>query len=401
MKLNIFLILSMTLSLQAYDLKEIIHSLDTSKKAKEIEQKSYANIASNALGTAYEAPEFGMSATEVKLNDKSDNGLEYSLGISQSIAQPFASKSKKRATAAMTNSIKQEAKHEFHVFVLHTVSLYHDVCIAKELKEQANVLYEDQEKMFQQVQRAYDLGEVSKKSLLLNKLELMKLEQKISIYKRAYEIDLHSLQSGVDSLEIKEVSCDDMFEIKRDIELIPLEEHGEVKRIEFEKDASASYLNVYDAMLQGVAYEVSYERELDAKRYGFGLSIPLSSFTDSNEIAKKEYLHKNAALNFEKDTLMQGVKSTSASLQVKLQTLYDEYTLVENEILPLNTELLRLSKSAYLEGEGSAMEFLYASRSYSEYMIEILQIKKDYYNQLFELYKTADLELGEGYENIK
>ena len=401
MKLNIFLVLSMTLSLQAYDLKEIIHSLDTSKKAKEIEQKSYADIASNALNTAYEAPELGLGLTEVKLDDRSDNGLEYSLGISQSIAQPFASKSKKRATQAMTNSIKQEAKHEYHVFVLHTASLYHDVCIAKELKEQASLLYEDQEKMFQQVQRSYDLGEVSKKSLLLNKLELMKLEQKISTYKRAYEIDLHSLQSGVDSLEIKEVSCDDMFEIKRDIKLSPLEEHDEVKRIEFEKDASASYLNVYDAMLQSLTYEVTYERELDTKRYGFGLSIPLSSLSDSNEIAKKEYLHKNAALNFEKDTLIQGVKSTSASLGVKLQTLYDEYTLVENEILPLNRELLRLSRLAYLEGEGSAMEFLYTSRSYSEYMIEILQIKKDYYNQLFELYKTADLELGDGYENIK
>ena len=401
MKLNIFLVLSMTLSLQAYDLKEIIHSLDTSKKAKEIEQKSYADIASNALNTAYEAPELGMGITEVKLDDKSDNGLEYSVGISQNIAQPFASKSKKRATEAMANAIKQEAKHEFHVFVLHTASLYHDVCIAKELKEQASLLYEDQEKMFQQVQRSYDLGEVSKKSLLLNKLELMKLEQKISIYKRAYEIDLHSLQSGVDSLEIKEVSCDDMFEIKRDIKLSPLEEHDEVKRIEFEKDASASYLNVYDAMLQSLTYEVTYERELDTKRYGFGLSIPLSSLSDSNEIAKKEYLHKNAALNFEKDTLIQGVKSTSASLGVKLQTLYDEYTLVENEILPLNRELLRLSRLAYLEGEGSAMEFLYTSRSYSEYMIEILQIKKDYYNQLFELYKTADLELGDGYENIK
>ena len=192
-----------------------------------------------------------------------------------------------------------------------------------------------------------------------------------------------------------------MFEIKRDIKLSPLEEHDEVKRIEFEKDASASYLNVYDAMLQSLTYEVTYERELDTKRYGFGLSIPLSSLSDSNEIAKKEYLHKNAALNFEKDTLIQGVKSTSASLGVKLQTLYDEYTLVENEILPLNRELLRLSRLAYLEGEGSAMEFLYTSRSYSEYMIEILQIKKDYYNQLFELYKTADLELGDGYENIK
>ena len=401
MKLKIFLILSMTLSLQAYDLKEIIDSLHTSKKAKEIKQKSYADIASYALDTAYEAPELGLGLTEVKLDDRSDNGLEYSLGISQSIAQPFASKSKKRATQAMTNSIKQEAKHEFHIFVLHTVSLYHDACIAKELEEQANALYEDQEKMFQQVQRSYDLGEVSKKSLLLNKLELMKLQQKTSTYKRAYEIDLHALQSEVDSLEIKELHCEDMFEIKRDIELTPLEEHGEVKRIEFEKDASASYLNVYDAMLQSIAYEVSYERELDAKRYGFGVSIPLSSLSDSNEIAKKEYLHKHAALSFEKDTLMQGVKSTSASLGVKLQTLYDEYTLIENEILPLNRELLRLSKSAYLEGEGSAMEFLYTSRSYSEYMIEILQIKKDYYNQLFELYRVADLELGDGYENIK
>ena len=63
MKLNIFLVLSMTLSLQAYDLKEIIHSLDTSKKAKEIEQKSYADIASYALDTAYEAPELGLGLT--------------------------------------------------------------------------------------------------------------------------------------------------------------------------------------------------------------------------------------------------------------------------------------------------------------------------------------------------
>jgi len=401
MKLKILLAISIAWSLQAYDLKEIINSLHTSKKAKEINEKSFADIASIALEQAYEAPELGVGLTEVKLDDRSDNGLEYSVGISQSIAQPFASQSKRRAIVAMTNSIKQEAKHEFHIFVLHTASLYHDVCIAKELQEQANVLYQDQEKMFQQLEHSYKLGEISKKSLLLNKLELKKLEQKTSTYKRAYEIDLHSLEAEVDSLEIKEVNCDDVFEIKRDIELTPLEEHGEVKKIEFEKDASASYLSVYDSMFQGIAYELSYERELDAKRYGFGLSIPLSSLSESNEIAKKEYLHKNAALNFEKDTLMQGVKSRSASLQVKIQTLYDEYMLVENEILPLNRELLRLSKLGYLEGEGSAMEFLYASRSYSEYIIEILQIKKDYYNQLFELYKIADLELGEGYENIK
>ncbi|MBC8237526.1 MAG: TolC family protein, partial [Helicobacteraceae bacterium] len=206
MELKIFFALSITLSLQAYDLREIVNSLHTSEKAKEIKEKSYADIASAALNTAYESPEFGVGLTEVRLDDGSDKGLEYSMGVSQNIAQPFSHKSKKRAALAMTNSIKQEAKHTFHIFVLDTVSLYHDVCIAKELKEEAKVLYEDQVKMFGQVQSSYDLGEVSKKSLLLNKLELMKLEQKTSAYKRAYEIDLHSLQSQVDSLEIKEVS---------------------------------------------------------------------------------------------------------------------------------------------------------------------------------------------------
>jgi len=57
--------------------------------------------------------------------------------------------------------------------------------------------------------------------------------------------------------------------------------------------------------------------------------------------------------------------------------------------------LLELSASALREGEGSAMEYLDASRSYSEKVLEVLEIKKNYYNELFELYKVADLESGE------
>jgi hypothetical protein len=37
------------------------------------------------------------------------------------------------------------------------------------------------------------------------------------------------------------------------------------------------------------------------------------------------------------------------------------------------------------------MEYLDATRSYSESMLEMLKVKRDYYYELFELYKKADL----------
>ncbi|MEA2091618.1 MAG: TolC family protein, partial [Campylobacterota bacterium] len=64
-------------------------------------------------------------------------------------------------------------------------------------------------------------------------------------------------------------------------------------------------------------------------------------------------------------------------------------------ILPLSLELKELSESALYEGEGTIMEYLDASRSYSENLLEMLEIKKNYYYELFELYKKADLDLGE------
>jgi len=60
----------------------------------------------------------------------------------------------------------------------------------------------------------------------------------------------------------------------------------------------------------------------------------------------------------------------------------------------MSLELKGLSKSALAEGEGTIMEYLDATRSYSENLLEMLQIKKDYYYELFELYKKADLDLG-------
>ena len=395
MKLKLFLILMLSLSLYAQNLAEIIDSLSSSKKAKSIKDKSYSEIASSESSLSYAAPELGLSVAHAE--DSVDDGLEYAVGISQNISQPFSSADKSKATTSMSNSIAQEAKHKLHILRLQTASLYHDACISKEVKEKATLLYDEQLKRFGQFQKAYDLGEISRNSLLLNKLELAKLKQKISAYKRAYLIELSSLEAVVDNLTIESVECSDMFEITPVVKLIATEQHAEVQRVEFEKDSSKASYKLHDALFQSVGYELAYEQELDTTRYSFAINLPISALTDTNEKNRAEYLHLNSALSAEKDALVQEIRSASNSLQLKLGTLYDEYILVKEEILPLNKELLRLSKSALAEGEGSVMEYLYVSRSYSEYMIEVLQIKKNYYNTLFELYKKADLDLGEDY----
>ena len=398
MIIKLCLFLCISLSAYGENLSQVIDLLQNSKKVKALEEKTNSQVLSNELKNAYEAPNFDLSFTEVRLDDKSDNGLEYGLGISQSIAHPFASKQKDAAVKFTTNSIRQEFSHELHLLELDVASIYHSACLSQELERKAATLYEEQSKIFTQLERSYALGEISKKTLYLNKLELLKLLQEINTFKHAYSTELHSLVAYLDNTPLQELSCNDLLPIAKDIELRSVEEHDEVKKISFEKSAAEANYRVYDASLQNISYSLGYEKELDASRYGVAFSIPISSLTQKNEKEKKEYLHQSSQLNFQKDALMQEIVSNSKSLVLKLQTLYDEYALVENEILPLNQELLKLSKSAFLEGESSAMEYLYISRTYSEYFIKNLQIKKEYYNLLFELYKNADLELGEQYE---
>ena len=57
----------------------------------------------------------------------------------------------------------------------------------------------------------------------------------------------------------------------------------------------------------------------------------------------------------------------------------------------MSLELKDLAKKSLHEGHSSVLEFLDATRSYSNTTIELQEIKKDYYNELFELYKKADM----------
>lgn len=393
MKFVLLCTLVFSISVNAYNLQEILESLKTSNKTKSIEAKRDAQVAQNSLIATYKSPVLGVSLSRAK--DPIQQGMEYSIGVSQEIDNPFSVNAKDIANSKLSQAAKQEAKHELHLIELDIASKYYASCSAKDLQKESELLFIEQSKRVNQLKNAYNLGEISKREFLFNKLDLAKLNKSANVYKRLYLDEFNSLQQSVGSLEIDKLSCRDLLQPKREIVLRDINEHGELKRLEYKKDASKSLYEVYDSPFQAVGYELMYEKELETKRYTLGLSIPIGGITSQKEMLKKQELSMSSSYEFEKNALTNEIKNGSKKLVVKLGVLFDELQLLRGEILPLNAELLKLAKSAQKEGEGTIMEYLDASRSYSENMLDMLEIKKTYYYELFELYKIADMEYGE------
>jgi outer membrane protein TolC len=381
------------MNVNAQNLAEILKSLKVSNKAKSILEKTKSQIAQNELYATNEAPTLGATLSQAK--DNVEQGSEYSVGLSQRLTHPFAVSQKERGVEQLSKALEQETTHELHLLTLDVASKYHNACVSKEMRDKAIFLYEEQSKRVAQIQKAYELGEISKKDLLFNKLDLAKLHQNVNNYKRTYLSELAGLQERVDNLAIKDIGCSDLLTPIRHVKLKPINEHDELKSIEYKMNSSKAFYGVNDSFVSSLGYEFLYEKELNTQRYTAGLTVPLDVLSSKKEKLRAEQLYMNSSLAFEKASLESEIQSSSNALVSKLEALYDELSLLRNEIVPLNEELASLSKKAFDEGEGNIMEYLDATRSYSFNLLGMLEVKKTYYNELFELYKKADLDFGE------
>jgi outer membrane protein TolC len=391
MKYAIFFIMLVSLHLNAQNLAEILESLKSSNKTKAMLNNTESQIAQNELFATNEAPRLGVTLSHAKNSE--ENGAEYSAGISQTLNHPFSGTAKESGVNAFSKALKQESMHELHLLSMDVASKYHTTCVSKEMRDKASLLFEEQSSRFLQIQKAYELGEISKKELLFNKLELAKLHKNVNNYKREYLSELANVQVMVDNLAITEIACNDLVPPTRHVELKPIVEHDELKTIEYKKSAAKALYNVHNSLLPSLGYEFLYEKELDTRRYTVGLSIPLGG--SQEEKLRAEQLFKSSSYTFEKASMESEIRNASNASLLKLGTLYDELIVLRDEMLPLSEELANLSKSALDEGEGDMMEYLDATRSYTLNLLEMLEIKKNYYYELFELYKTADLDFGE------
>lgn len=383
----------LSITLDAYTLDEILASQKRDNKTKSIEALRDAQIAQNSLIVSYDAPRLSASVAHAK--EPLQKGTEYSVGLSQNLYNPFGGDAKESASTNLSNAITQEAKYELHIRELEIASKYYATCSSKELQIESDALFKEQKKRVARLKSAYKLGEISKKELLFNQLDLTKFHKNANSYKRAYLEEFASLQKSVGDLLLDEVACSDIQEPKRHIKIKSLSEHGELQRLEYQKNAASSMSKLYNSPLQDIGYGLMYDHELQTERYSISVNIPLSIFTSKQELLKMQELKANASYSYAKEALKNEINATSSKLLEKLEMIYDEYALLQNEVLPLSQELLELSEYAYKEGEGTLMEYVDSSRSYSQNRLDMLETKKTYYYELFELYKITDMEYGE------
>ena len=396
MKTILFLSIFGVLSLSANNLSQIIQAVKTSSTSKAILEKLKSDIAQSELSQTNDAPSLSASVSQAdSISSDAKDGLEYAVGISQDISHPFSRSLQDKSVQENIKALKQEAKHKLHILELEVISAYHSACISKDMREKSLYLYEEQGKRYAQIKKAYELGEISKKDLLFNKLDLSKLQKNINAYKRSYLSEFSSLQERIENLQIDTLDCDDLVLPRKHIVLNAIDEHGELKVLQYQKNATQVLSQVYDSAITSLGYELGYEKELETRRYTFGVNIPLGSLSSQKEKLKAEQLALSTSYKHEKEAKKSQIQNYSNNAVSHLELLFNELELLEYEILPLSKELLSLSKLALLEDEGDIMEYIDASRSYSLNLIEMLETKKTYYYELFELYKVADLELGE------
>lgn len=389
---KIWFLMFLSINIYAQTLVQIQESFKNSAKVKSMRDKSFYDGYKNGFITTQDAPKVELSVARV---DGSNGGGEYSLGITQNLSHPLSASLKSLSSNSLNSAIKSEFQHEFRSLSLDISSKYYQACISLEMSQRADELYMEQKSRYERVQKAYELGEISKKDLLFNKLDLAKFNQSVSQFRASYEKELQELQEDVDNLKIESLSCSDLLSLNTKIDLKSQNKHSLIEALEHKKTSANSLHALENTILPSIEYGVWYEKEVDSSRYKFGISLPLSSLTTQKEHLRAEQLSLSSSLESQKLSMQKNLKSKESTLRLKLNSFYEQYLILDRDVLPLSKELLNLSKRSLDEGEGDVIEYLDAIRSYRLNMLEMLKIRKDYFIEFFELYKNSDLDFGE------
>lgn len=394
MKSLLFLCLFFSLELFSQSFFEILQDTQYNTKIKALQHRQDAQNAQAQAQFAYEAPSLSLDLGSAK-DVFGHRDLEYALSLSQELQTPFATEAKKSAQRAIAHSLRSAKEYEYNSFVLDLGLSYHLACVDKERFLLMQDLASGQKKALEKLGVAYEAGEISRKDLLFHRVEYLKIKEQESAFLRRYKRSVFDLQMQAQSGAIENLACSDMIEPSMQDFYIQMQKNTKLQTLSFKRDAAALHYELSKDPLQSLSYSLSYQKELDKKRYGLVLSFPLSFLTSKQEQEQSHYLHTQSALDEELHLLEYELKQNMHSLRTQLHSNYASYQRYQEEILPLSQELQELSSLALAEGEGSVIESLDATRSYLHNTLEMLEKKKEYYEALFALYKITEKQLGE------
>ncbi len=320
-----------------------------------------------------------------------DDEIEYSIGVQKTFL--FGNKKNLEISNLQNSANELELKKELLVFNNQIKMLYHQSCIEKTKTKSYEKLYKDFEKLYAKKQKAYNYKEISKKELLHLKIEKADLRQKLQGFKADENISKSSLFSTIGLNDSKaELFCQDLhpmeFTFNDEKTLFTLSKESLDKQILAAKNSA----NLYERNFESVDLSLGFDEEIDMKRYGVGILVPLSFTSDANEYKKVSALHRQKALKLKKQNLLLEKNRNYKTLKAKLKKSKNLISLAEQNIKISENELSPLVEKSYQLGESSVILYLLEKRKLWQLHLTLNDYKKTYYKRLFELYTVAELK---------
>ena len=360
---------------------------------KALEEESLALVAKARAENAREMSALSLGGARAKTDD-GDKAGEYSLGLSTLIDLANT-----RGLALESADLENEAtllerQKALFAFGNQLRDLYHQSCLDKAQLEILERTRDAFERLYRKKAKAYKYQEISKKELLQLKLEKALLEQKVASQKRSYTISKEALLNltAMPHVAGSELECRDLYPIMASYEID--NEPFILSNLAFEKrmeslDKKYARNSVW---LEPVELGATYDDEIDTKRIGAGVSIPLGFTSAKKEQSRIAIMHQKGQLHFTHQGMILEKSARKKRLEAELKRDYDKIQALDANIATYKEQLMPLVEKSFQMGESSVIEYLMGRQKLLDISSELIATKKSYYQNLFTLYTLIETE---------
>ncbi len=324
--------------------------------------------------------------------DEGDDAVEYSVGLSKNFA--FGdTKSLAKEARHYTDSAIMISQEKALISISNRIqNLYHQSCLDRKNSTLLTNSLSAFEKLYAKKQKAYKYHEISKKELLQLQMQLREIRQKVQSSQAKERISKERLYDESELDETLTLSCQDLTPlsptVKTDLAPFMLSADAFAKELQ----AMEKLQKRYNKSIDSIEIGTTYDDEIDTKRVGIGFAMPLSFTSQKNEKNRVALLHKEELKRFQFHNKMIQKMGEHKSLKAKLQTSYDAIIMIEDNLQSYQETLMPLIEKSFQLGESSVIEYIFGQQKLIALSQELIEKKKSYYNTLFNLYTTIELE---------
>ncbi|GEM_PF-2140009 len=318
--------------------------------------------------------------------------LEYSIGLGSEFRLGDSAKDASSASHYEHLAMQNSAKLKLLKRQNELQREYHLSCIEREsIDSYANVL-EQFELVYAKKTLAFEYGELSKKEMLLLRLQRDKLIQKVEALRLNEDILRKKVLSLAQLDSDNQLFCDDLAAIEIfDVKNLKIYNFSEQMFANLELSLK-SKMRRYGSNFNSIYLSAHYDNEVDIERFGVELSVPLNFTSSKYEKMRVSLLHDTNRVHYEREALYLKKRVHTQALLAELSRSVKLYGDIKNRVNLYENELMPLMLQSYRLNESSFVEYLLSFAAFNDIVQELYSAKRGYYQTLFELYNVLEIK---------